>query len=191
MDNGSDIEWKDLHITIEHNSIKGFLGKFIKKGFGLMWIHPEKEKDIVYLAINNDDSLYQIPFIREGDSLILDLKYLPIFHLEIKECIEESILEYRGSGLLNSFNGNTIDSFEYKSGTLYKVKEIDTDGNLLEDKVINKDYNNKLLANTLYLEINYYLTELHQYIELKDKKKVSETKKYLKQLTEQYNYYQS
>lgn len=188
MEYGSSMEWKDLYFTIKHENIKGFLSRLVEKNFRLMWIH---QQECVYLAITHGDSMYQIPFLREGSDLVLSLKHLPVFHEDLKDCLQISVAEYKGSGLLNLKTGDTISSLEFKQGILYKIKEYDQNENILKETLMNKEFDNARLASIAELEINYYLMELHDYMELKDTKKIAEIKNKLKELTDHLKSYQS
>lgn len=159
MDMKPESEWINLEIKIPISGIKEFYKKFTSRDFSLMWY---QEQDDLYLAVSVPSGMYQIPFTRNSDSMDLGLSYLPIFHKGIVECLEESLVDFKGSGNLNKFEGEHINSFEYRRGKLQNIKEIDIAGNVVSKDIIDSSVSTdvKTRLKIVELEIDYYLMEL-------------------------------
>ncbi|WP_026675439.1 hypothetical protein [Alkalihalobacterium bogoriense] len=187
-----EAEFNDLYIKLSKDALHEFIKKMMDENFSLFWRY---EDETIYLIIDNEDALYEIPFKRSDDSLTLHVDHLQVNNEIIVEALEVFISEFSGNGVVKKFTGGPLYITSYRTGDIQSIIEIDGSDKIIMNKngsiIEYKEYGHELEPKTIYhmtlLEIDYELMELHEAIQSEDEAQIRKHKKRLKKLVSRHN----
>lgn len=184
-----EAEFSNLHVELSKHALHQFIKKMMNENFSLFWRY---EDDTILLIIDNHETLYEIPFIRNNDFLTLDVDYLTVNDEIIVEALEVIISRFNGNGIVKKFTGTGGPHYitSYKTGSIQSIIEIDGSEKIIMNRngsiVEYREYGHNLEPQTVYnitkMEIDYELMELHEAIQENDEQKIKTHKKRLRKL---------
>ncbi len=182
-----EAEFNDLYIELSKHALHDFIKKMMEENFSLFWRY---EEDTIYLIIDNEESTYEIPFIRNKEFLTLDVEHLSVSDEVIVDALELIISQFSGNGVVKKFTGGPLYITSYKTGDIQSIIEIDGSEKIIMNRngsiVEYREYDHNLAPRTIYnimnMEIDYELMELHEALLDNDEMKIRSHKKRLKKL---------
>ncbi|WP_078555292.1 hypothetical protein [Bacillus alkalicellulosilyticus] len=182
-----EAEFSSLYIKLTKDALHEFIRKLMDENFSLYWRY---ENDTIFLIIDNENALCEIPFVRNEDFLTLHVDQLTVNDEIIVEALEVIISEFSGNGVVKKSTGGPLYITSYKTGDIQSIIEIDGSDKIIMNKngsiIEYREYDHNLEPQTIFhmtnLEIDYELMELHEAIVAEDEQRVRSHKKRLKKL---------
>jgi len=182
-----EAEFNDLYIELSKHALHEFIKKMMEENFSLFWRY---EDDTIYLIIDNEETSYEIPFVRNRDFLTLHVDHLSVHDEVIVDALEVIIAQFSGNGIVKKFTDGPMYITSYKTGDIQSIIEIDGSEKIMMNKngsiVEYREYDHNLAPKTIYnimnMEIDYELMELHEALQDNDDMKIRSHKKRLKKL---------
>lgn len=180
-------EFHNLHIKITKQALHEFIKKLLDESLSLYWRYDD---ETIFLMIDNDENLCEIPFYRKDDYFIVDIDELIVHDEKIVNAIEMIISQFNGNGIVKKFTGGPLYITSYETGLIQSITEIDGSDKIMMNKygsiVEYREYDNDLepqtIVNIMNLEIDYTLMELHDALKEQDYAKIETYKKKLEKL---------
>ncbi|WP_096198975.1 hypothetical protein [Bacillus sp. FJAT-45350] len=182
-----EAEFSDLYIEISKPALHDFIKKLMEENFSLFWRY---EEDTIYLLIDNEELIYEIPFVRNNDFLTLDVDHLTVNDAIIAESLEVIISQFSGNGVVKKFTDGPLYITCYKTGDIQSIIEIDGSEKIIMNKhgsiIEYREYDHNLEPQTIFnimnMEIDYELMELHEALQESNNMRVRSHKSRLKKL---------
>lgn len=182
-----EAEFNNLHIELTKQALHELIKKLMDENFSLYWRY---EDDTIFLIIDNDVNLCEIPFSRKGETLILTVDHLTVNDECIVEALEVIISEFSGNGIVKKFSGGPLYITSYRTGLIQSITEIDgsdktimnKNGSIIEYRDFGSQLEPQTIINIMNLEIDYTLMELHEAIQEEDEMLINNSKMKLKKL---------
>lgn len=182
-----EAEFNDLHIKLTKQALHDFIKKMMEENFSLYWRY---EDETIFLIIDNEENIYEIPFIRNDNFLTLNVDKMTVNDEIIVDSIEFFISQFNGNGVIKKYTDGPLYITSYKTGLIQSITEIDGSekiimnkhGSIVEYKEYGKDVEPQILYNIMTMEIDYELMELHEALQLNDNSRICKHKKKLKKL---------
>ena len=181
------VEFSDLYIELSKQALHKFIKKMMGQDYTLFWRYDTNN---IYLIVELDDSVYELPFIRNREFLTLTAKSLHVRDSVLANALEKLVQNEKGSGIVKRTTKGPLYITSYLAGDIESMIEIDGSEKIMMNRngslIQYKDNDKALAPRTIYnmtnLEIDYVLMELHEAIMAKDEERIDAHKRKLKQL---------
>ncbi|SDB82475.1 hypothetical protein [Shouchella lonarensis] len=181
------IEFKEISINLSKPALHRFIKQMIRDHYHLHWRY---DASTIYLMLQLDDEMNELPFERNKDFLTLRANKLCMDDQILAEAVEQLLRTEKGDGIVKRMGRGPISMTSYQSGDIELMIEIDRSEKGMTNKhgsmTRYKDSGETLRPETIYnvtmMEIDYALMELFEALELKDKEKIALQKQRLKKL---------
>ncbi|QOY34121.1 hypothetical protein AWH56_015405 [Anaerobacillus isosaccharinicus] len=182
-----EAEFHDLHVELSKQSLQQFINKMMEYKCSLYWRYND---DIIYLIIDTNQSIHEIPFKKNGSKLTIDVDCLKVSEELVAKALELVLTEFQGSGFIKTYTEGPQYITSFKDGIIQSITEINGGEKLVMNQygaiVEYQDFDHNLdpetIINIINLEIDYTLMELYESIQLLDKKLIKEQKQKLRRL---------
>ncbi|MBU8908354.1 hypothetical protein [Desertibacillus haloalkaliphilus] len=182
-----EAEFNNVYIEISKHALHEFIKKMMEEQLSLFWRYEEEK---IFLIIDSDDAIHEIPFERNEEFLTLNIDHLTVNDEVIGEAIEVIISQFSGDGVVKKFTGGPLYITSYKTGDIQSIIEIDGSekiimnkhGSIIEYKEYDHNLEPKTIFNIMNMEIDYELMELHEAIHANDEQAVRSHKRRLRKL---------
>ncbi len=92
------VEFSDLYIELSKQALHKFIKKMMGQDYTLFWRYDTNK---IYLIVELDDSVYELPFIRNREFLTLTAKSLHVRDSVLANALEKLVQNEKGSGIVN------------------------------------------------------------------------------------------
>ncbi len=179
------VEFSDLYIELTKPALHKFIKKMIGQDYSLFWRYDAKT---IYLIIELEESIHELPFTRNRDFLTLSAKSLHINDDVLANALEKLVQNEKGNGIVKRTTEGPLYITSYQAGDIESMIEIDgsekimmnRNGSLIQYKDNDKSLAPRTIYNMMNLEIDYTLMELHEAIVKADETLIEEHKKKLR-----------
>lgn len=184
-----EAEFHDLHVELSKQSLQQFINKMMEFKCSLYWRYND---EIIYLIIDTNHSIHEIPFKKSGKKLTINVDCLKVSEELVAKALELILTEYKGNGFIKTYTEGPHYITFFKDGVIQSITEIDGGdkivmnqyGAIIEYRDFDHDLNPETIINIINMEIDYTLMELYDSIQSVDKNAIDDQKQKLKQLTE-------
>lgn len=185
-----EAEFHDLHVELSKKSLQRFINKMMEYKCSLYWRYNE---DVIYLIIDTNQSIHEIPFRKTGTKLTIDVDCLIVSEELVAKSLELVLTEYQGSGFIKTYTEGLQYITFFKDGIIQSITEIDGGakivmnqfGAIIEYRDFDHDLDPETIINIINMEIDYTLMELYESIQIEDKKSIKTLKQKLRRLLKQ------
>ncbi|OIJ18452.1 hypothetical protein BKP45_12845 [Anaerobacillus alkalidiazotrophicus] len=183
-----EAEFHDLHVELSKQSLQQFINKMMEYKCSLYWRYND---DIIYLIIDTNHSIHEIPFEKNGTKLTITVDCLKVSEELVAKALELIMKEYRGSGFIKTYTEGPHYITFFKDGVIQSITEIhggekivmNQYGAIIEYRDFDHDLDPETIINILNLEIDYTLMELYESLQALDNYAIKEQKRKLKLLS--------
>lgn len=183
-----EAEFYDLHVELSKQSLQQFISKMMENQCSLYWRYSE---DIIYLIIDTNNSIHEIPFKKSGNKLTIKVECLKVNEELVAKSIERIMTEYNGSGLIKTYTEGPQYITFFKDGHIQSITEIDGgekivmnhSGAIIEYRDFDHNLDPETIINVINMEIDYTLMELYESLQTDDPEEIKKLKIKLKKLT--------
>ncbi|MFN7251756.1 MAG: hypothetical protein ACK4M9_13295 [Anaerobacillus sp.] len=182
-----EAEFHDLHVELSKKSLQQFINKMMEYKCSLYWRYND---DIIYLIVDTNQSIHEIPFKKNGSKLTIDVNCLKVSEELVARALELVLTEYQGSGFIKTYSEEHQHITIFKDGIIQSITEINGGekivmnqyGAIVEYQEFDHNLDPETIINILDMEINYTLMELYDSIQITDSKLITEQKQRLRRL---------
>ncbi|WP_062047989.1 hypothetical protein [Bacillus sp. JCM 19034] len=182
-----DVEFTNIQIKLSKPALHQFIKRMMNEHYSLYWRYDSKT---IYLMIERDESVHELPFLRNTEFLTLSAESLYINDEGLASALESLLQHEKGTGIVKRSTDGPLYIISYQSGDIESMIEIDgsekvmmnQNGSMIHYKGNDKSLNAKTIYNVMNLEIDYVLMELHEAMKCSNKEMVEVHKRKLKQL---------
>ncbi|MCK0472670.1 hypothetical protein [Halalkalibacter sp. APA_J-10(15)] len=182
-----DVEFSDIYIKLSKASLHQFIKRMMNQHYSLYWRYDAKT---IYLMIERDESVHELPFLRNTEFLTLSAESIYIYDEGLASALESLLQHEKGNGIVKRSTDGPLYITSYQSGDIESMIEIDgsekvmmnQNGSMIQYKGNDKSLNAKTIYNVMNLEIDYVLMELHEALESSDESMVETHKRKLRRL---------
>jgi hypothetical protein len=187
-----EAEFHDLHVELSKQSLQQFINKMMENKCSLYWRYND---DIIYLIIDTNHSIHEIPFKKNGTKLTINVDCLKVSEELVAKAIELIMTEYNGSGFIKTYTEGPQYITFFKDGVIQSITEIDGGekivmnqyGAIIEYRDFDHDLQPQTIINIINLEIDYTLMELHESLQTLDYLAIKTQKQKLRRLLKRKN----
>ncbi|MBP3949579.1 hypothetical protein [Bacillus suaedae] len=162
-----DVEFTDVYIELSKPVLHQFIKRMMGQHYSLYWRYDAKT---IYLMVELDESVHELPFLRNTDFLTLSASSLHIYDEVLASALEKLIQHQKGTGIVKRSTEGPLYITSYQSGDIESMIEIDgsekvmmnKNGSMIQYKDDGKALEPKTIFNMMNLEIDYVLMELHE-----------------------------
>lgn len=182
-----EAEFHDLHVELSKKSLQQFINKMMEYKCSLYWRYNE---DVIYLIIDTNQSIHEIPFRKTGTKLTIDVDCLKVSEELVAKALELVLTEYQGNGLIKTYTEGPQYITFFKDGIIKSITEIDGGakivmnqfGAIIEYRDFDHDLEPETIINIINMEIDYTLMELYESIQTEDQRSIKTLKQRLRSL---------
>ncbi len=182
-----EAEFHDLYVELSKQSLQQFINKMMEYKCSLYWRY---HADIIYLIIDTNQSIHEIPFKKTGSKLTIDVDCLKVNEELVAKALELALKEYQGSGFMKTYTEGPQYITFFKDGMIQSITEINGGEKIVMNQygaiVEYQDFDHNLdpvtMINMINMEIDYTLMELHDSIQITDNIAIKNQKKKLQSL---------
>lgn len=153
--------------------------------YALYWRY---DSSFIYLIIELEDLVHELPFIRNDQFLTLKAKKLYVYDSILSDVIEELLQSEKGTGVVKRMTEGPQYVTTYEHGDIASTVEIEGSEQGMANKNVpmiqykenGKSLGPKTMINVMNLEINYILMELFEAMEESNEEAIAEHKHRLK-----------
>lgn len=182
-----EAEFNNVYIELSRHGLQQFLKQMIDKDMSLFWRY---DNDKIFLMIDSEQNVYEIPFTKRGKTLTINVDHLKVDNKDIGEAIEIIISQFSGNGIVKKYTGGPLYITSYITGDIQSIIEIDGSEKIMMNQhgaiIEYTDYDHDLGPETIYhimnMEIDYELMELHEALTNEDEQAISQHKNRLRKL---------
>ncbi|WP_413379577.1 hypothetical protein [Alkalihalobacillus sp. 1P02AB] len=182
-----EVEFSELYIELTKTALHQFIKRMMSKHYSLYWRYDAKT---IYLMIELEESVHELPFVRNPEFLTLSVTSLHIYDEVLAEAIEKLLQAEKGNGIVKRVTEGPHYITSYRAGDIESMIEIDgsekvmmnRNGSMIQYRDDGKSLEPQTLYNMMNLEIDYVLMELHEAILDSDQSSINNHKKKLKKL---------
>ncbi|KGA97373.1 hypothetical protein AJ85_13440 [Alkalihalobacillus alcalophilus ATCC 27647 = CGMCC 1.3604] len=182
-----EVEFSELYIELTKTALHQFIKRMMSKHYSLYWRYDAKT---IYLMIELEESVHELPFVRNPEFLTLSVTSLHIYDETLAEAIEKLLQAEKGNGIVKRVTEGPHYITSYRAGDIESMIEIDgsekvmmnRNGSMIQYRDDGKSLEPQTLYNMMNLEIDYVLMELHEAILDSDQLSINNHKKKLKKL---------
>lgn len=182
-----EAEFHDLHVELSKKSLQQFINKMMEYKCSLYWRYNE---DLIYLIIDTNQSIHEIPFRKTGTKLTIDVDCLKVSEELVAKSLELVLTEYQGNGFIKTYTDGPQYITFFKDGIIQSITEIDGGakivmnqfGAIIEYRDFDHDLEPETIINIINMEIDYTLMELHDSLQISDEKSIKISKQKLRKL---------
>ncbi|WNF35793.1 hypothetical protein RJD24_15220 [Bacillaceae bacterium IKA-2] len=182
-----EAEFHDLYVELSKKSLQQFINKMMEYKCSLYWRYNE---DVIYLIIDTNQSIHEIPFRKTGSKLTINVARLIVSEELVAKALELVLTEYQGSGFIKTYTEGPQYITFFKDGIIQSITEIDGGakivmnqfGAIIEYRDFDHDLDPETIINIINMEIDYTLMELYESIQIEDKKSIKILKQKLRRL---------
>ncbi|WP_100373545.1 hypothetical protein [Bacillus sp. FJAT-45037] len=182
-----DVEFSDVYIELTKPALHQFIKRMMSQHYSLFWRYDSKT---IYLMIELEDSVHELPFIRNTDFLTLSAECLHVYDDVLASAIEKLLQRERGNAIVKRVTEGPLYITSYQAGDIESMIEIDgsekvmmnRNGSMIQYKDDGKSLEPKTIFNMMNLEIDYVLMELHEALLNQDDSEIESHKRRLKKL---------
>ncbi|AIC95128.1 MULTISPECIES: hypothetical protein [Shouchella] len=180
-------EFQELSIKITKRTLHQFIKNMMANEYALYWRY---DSSFIYLIIELEDLVHELPFIRNEQFLTLKAKKLYIYDSILSDVIEELLQSEKGTGVVKRMTEGPQYVTTYEHGDIASTVEIEGSEQGMANKNVpmiqykenGKSLGPKTMINVMNLEINYILMELFEAMEENNEEAIAEHKHRLKKL---------
>ncbi|MED4127618.1 MULTISPECIES: hypothetical protein [Shouchella] len=180
-------EFQELSIKITKRTLHQFIKKMMANEYALYWRY---DSSFIYLIIELEDLVHELPFIRNDQFLTLKAKKLYVYDSILSDVIEELLQSEKGTGVVKRMTEGPQYVTTYEHGDIASTVEIEGSEQGMANKNVpmiqykenGKSLGPKTMINVMNLEINYILMELFEAMEESNEEAIAEHKHRLKKL---------
>ncbi|GAF22424.1 hypothetical protein JCM19047_2174 [Bacillus sp. JCM 19047] len=180
-------EFQELSIKITKRTLHQFIKKMMAHEYALYWRY---DSSFIYLIIELEDLVHELPFIRNDQFLTLKAKKLYVYDSILSDVIEELLQSEKGTGVVKRMTEGPQYVTTYEHGDIASTVEIEGSEQGMANKNVpmiqykenGKSLGPKTMINVMNLEINYILMELFEAMEESNEEAIAEHKHRLKKL---------
>ncbi|WP_257391583.1 hypothetical protein [Halalkalibacter krulwichiae] len=92
-----EVEFSDIYIELSKPALHQFIKKMMSQHYSLFWRYDAKT---IYLMIELDDSVHELPFIRNSEFLTLSAANLQIYDDVLANALEKLLQHEKGNGIV-------------------------------------------------------------------------------------------
>ncbi|ADC48513.1 MULTISPECIES: hypothetical protein [Alkalihalophilus] len=182
-----DVEFSDVYIELTKPALHQFIKRMMSHHYSLFWRYDSKT---IYLMIELEDSVHELPFIRNTEFLTLSAECLHIYDDVLASALEKLLQRERGNAIVKRVTDGPLYITSYQAGDIESMIEIDgsekvmmnRNGSMIQYKDDGKSLEPKTIYNMMNLEIDYVLMELHEALLDADESQIESHKRRLKKL---------
>ncbi|RXI98295.1 hypothetical protein DS745_18360 [Anaerobacillus alkaliphilus] len=182
-----EAEFHDVHVELSKQSLQQFINKMMEYKCSLYWRYND---DIIYLIIDTNQSIHEIPFKKNGSKLTINVDCLKVSEELVAKALELVLTEYQGSGFIKTYTEGPQYITFFKDGIIQSITEISGGekivmnqyGAIVEYQDFDHDLEPETIINIINLEIDYTLMELHDAIQINNKNFMQQLKQKLRRL---------
>ena len=182
-----DVEFSEMYIVLSKTALHQFIKRMMSQHYSLFWRYDSKT---IYLMIELEDSVHELPFIRNTEFLTLSADCLHVYDEVLASALEKLLQNEKGNGIVKRATQGPLYITSYQAGDIESMIEIDgsekvmmnRNGSLIHYKDDGKSLEPRTIFNMMNLEIDYVLMELHEALLDSDEWLVESHKKKLKKL---------
>lgn len=182
-----EAEFHDLQVELSKQSLQQFINKMMENKCSLYWRYND---DIIYLIIDTNHSIHEIPFKKSENKLIINVGCLKVSEELVAKALELVMTEYKGSGFIKTFTEGPQYITFFKDGEIVSITEIDGGekivmnqyGAIIEYRDFDHDLDPETIINIINLETDYTLMELFEALQAQDKTTINKHKQKLRRL---------
>ncbi len=182
-----EAEFHDVHVELSKQSLQQFINKMMEYKCSLYWRY---NNDIIYLIIDTNQSIHEIPFKKNGNKLTINVDCLKVSEELVAKALELVLTEYQGSGFIKTYTEGPQYITFFKDGVIQSITEINGGekivmnqyGAIVEYQDFDHDLEPETIVNIINLEIDYTLMELHEAIQANRNNSMTQLKQKLQRL---------
>ncbi|WP_332689324.1 hypothetical protein [Halalkalibacter lacteus] len=182
-----EVEFSDVYIELSKPALHQFIKRMMSQHYSLFWRYDVKT---IYLMIELEDSVHELPFIRNTEFLTLSADSLLLYDDVLASALEKLLQHEKGNGIVKRSTEGPLYITSYQSGDIESMIEIDgsekvmmnRNGSMIQYKDDGKSLEPRTIYNMMNLEIDYVLMELHEALLDSDDWLIESHKKKLKKL---------
>ncbi|MFB4210825.1 hypothetical protein ACE1TH_02775 [Shouchella sp. JSM 1781072] len=180
-------EFQELSIKITKRALHQFIKKMMANEYELHWRY---DSNFIYLIIEFEDLVHELPFIRNDHFLTMTAKKLYVYDATLSDVLEHLLQSEKGTGIVKRMTEGPHYVTTYEHGDIASTVEIEGSEQGMANKNVpmiqykenGKSLGPKTMINVMNLEINYILMELFEAMEVKNEEAMVEHKHRLKKL---------
>ncbi|WP_088103562.1 hypothetical protein [Halalkalibacter urbisdiaboli] len=182
-----EVEFSDVYIELTKPALHQFIKRMMSHDYSLFWRYDEQT---IYLMIELEDSVHELPFIRNAEFLTLAAESLHIYDDILASSLEKLLQHEKGNGIVKRATDGPLYITSYQAGDIESMIEIDgsekvmmnRNGSMIQYKDDGKSLEPRTIFNMMNLEIDYVLMELHEALLDSDDSQIETHKRKLKKL---------
>ncbi|OIJ10183.1 hypothetical protein BKP35_13815 [Anaerobacillus arseniciselenatis] len=182
-----EAEFHDFQVELSKQSLQQFINKMMEYQCSLYWRYND---EIIYLIIDTNHSIHEIPFKKNGNKLTINVDCLKVSEELVAKALELIMTEYSGSGFIKTYTEGPQYITFFKEGVIQSITEIDGGekivmnqyGAIIEYRDFDHDLDPDTIINIIGMEIDYTLMELYESLQAEDKKSINDQKLKLRRL---------
>ncbi|MCT8140447.1 hypothetical protein H1D32_23780 [Anaerobacillus sp. CMMVII] len=187
-----EAEFHDLRVELSKQSLQQFINKMMEYKCSLYWRYND---DIIYLIVDTNQSIHEIPFKKNGTKLTIDVDCLKVSEELVAKALELVLTEYQGSGFIKTYTDGPQYITFFKDGIIQSITEINGGekivmnqyGAIVEYQDFDHDLDPETIINIINMEIDYTLMELHELIQVPNNQEIRKKKQRLRSLLKRKN----
>ncbi|TPE69697.1 hypothetical protein [Halalkalibacterium halodurans] len=184
------VEFVDLSVNLPKKTLHHFIKQMMNEEYSLYWRYDE---DQIKLLIEKEQTVHEIPFIKNAPFLTLSAKSLFVTEPIIAQAIERLLQSEKGSGVVKRHTKGPQYITSYQEGDIESMIEIDgsekvmmnRNGSMIQYKDDDQTMEPQTIYNIVSLEIDYLLMELYEALQSRDSKVIETCKQKLSRLANQ------
>ncbi|TSB46153.1 hypothetical protein [Alkalicoccobacillus porphyridii] len=182
-----DVEFSEVYIELTKTALHQFIKRMMSQHYSLFWRY---DTTTIFLMIEMEDYIHELPFIRNSTFLTLSADKLNIYDETLAGALEKLLQCEKGNGVVKRASDGPMYITSYQAGDIESMIEIDgsekvmmnRNGSMVQYRDDGKALEPQTIFNMMNLEIDYVLMELFESLQTNDNEKVLAHKQRLKRL---------
>ncbi len=117
-----DVEFSDVSIKLTKPALHQFIKQMMSQHYSLFWRYDSQS---IYLMVELEESVHELPFVRNSDFLTLSADNLHINDDKLANALEKLIQHEKGNGIVKRATEGPLYITSYQAGDIESMIEID------------------------------------------------------------------
>ncbi|GAF64014.1 hypothetical protein BTS2_0906 [Bacillus sp. TS-2] len=177
-----EVEFAELYIELSKTALHQFIKRMMSQKYSLYWRY---DASTIYLMIELDERIHELPFVRNPEFLTLSVDNLHIYDEVLATSLENLLQAEKGNGIVKRVTEGPLYITSYRAGDIESMIEIDgseqvmmnRNGSMIQYRDDGKAFEPQTIYNMMNLEIDYVLMELYEAMTNKESLLIEQHKK--------------